>query len=392
MKLLTLTDIDLANKKVFLRVDYNVVDNGEVIDEFRVRASLPTIDYLLQQNCSVILASHNGRPDGKVVESLSLRPVAKLLPRLLNRDVAFLDNCIGPEVQQEADYLRTGDIMLLENLRFHKQEEANNAKFAKELAGLAECYVDDAFAAVHRAHASIVRVPRLLPHAAGMLVEREFATITELGKHPTKPYTAIIGGAKISDKIEVLHELLKHVNALLIGGAMANNFLSALGNNMQASMVEKGSINDAKKIMAAAKRHKVRLLLPTDVVVAKDVDGKKGLHTCRVDSLKPGDIALDLGPETMEAFNNVVASSKTVFWNGTLGRAEVPALAKASESLAHAMISCGAKTIVGGGDTASYVDNTNLHEHFSFVSTGGGASLELLAGKKLPGIEVLMKK
>ena len=235
-------------------------------------------------------------------------------------------------------------------------------------------------------------MPKLLPHAAGLLVEREYATITELSKRPAKPYTEIIGGAKISDKIDVLHELLKHVDALLIGGAMANNFLSVLGNNMQASMVEKKSLNDAKKIMAAAKRHGVRLLLPTDVVVAKDADGKKGLRTCGVAELKPGEIALDLGPETMDAFNDVVATSKTVFWNGTLGRAEVPALANASESLAHAMISSGAKTIVGGGDTAAYVDSTNLHEHFSFVSTGGGASLELLAGKKLPGIEVLMKK
>lgn len=392
MKLLTLSDINLINKKVFLRVDYSVVDDGKIIDEFRVKSSLPTIEYLLGQNCSIILASHNGRPDGKVLESLSLRPVAKLLPKLLNRDIAFLDNCVGEEVQEEADYLRAGDIMLLENLRFHSQEEANVEKFASQLASLAETYVDDAFGVIHRANASLVGVPKLLPHAAGLLVEREYNTITELTKKPVKPYTAVIGGAKISDKIDVLHELIKHVDALLIGGAMANNFLAVLGNNMYASLVEEQSLNDAKKIIEAAKRHKVRLLLPTDLVVAKDIDGNKGLRTCKVSDLESGDIALDLGTETMESFNDVIADSKTVFWNGTLGRAEVPAFAKASESLAHAMISSGAKTIVGGGDTAAYVDATNLHHHFSFVSTGGGATLELLAGKKLPGIEVLMQK
>ncbi len=392
MKLLTLDNVDFAGKKVFLRVDYNVVNNGEVTDEFRVRSSLPTIEYLLEKDCSIILASHNGRPDGKVVDSMSLRPVAKLLPKLLNRDVIFVDNCVGSEVESEAGYLRTGDILLLENLRFHKGEEDNDKNFAKALAGLAECYVDDAFAAVHRAHASIVGVPKILPHAAGLLLEREYNTLTELMKTPAKPYTAVIGGAKISDKIEVLQELLKHVNALLIGGAMANNFLAALGNNMQASMVEKDSIADAKKIIAAAKRRKVRLILPTDVVVAKDIEGKKGLRTTKVSQLQTKEIALDLGPATMETFNEVIASSKTIFWNGTLGRAEVPALAKASESLAHAMISSDAKTIIGGGDTAAYVDAAGLHSHFNFVSTGGGASLELLAGKKLPGIEVLMKK
>lgn len=392
MKLLTLDNVDLVGKKVFLRVDYNVVTNGEVTDEFRVRASLPTIEYLLEKDCSIILASHNGRPDGKVVDSMSLRPVAKLLPKLLNRDVIFVDNCIGNEVENEAKYLRTGDILLLENLRFHKGEEDNDKQFAKDLAGLADFYVDDAFAAVHRAHASIVGVPKLLPHAAGLLLEREYNTLLELMKTPAKPYTAVIGGAKISDKIEVLQELIKHVDALLIGGAMANNFLTALGNNMQASMVEKSSITDANKIIASAKKHKVRLLLPSDVVVAKDIDGKKGLRTTKIDQLKPHEIALDLGPETMENFNEVIAGSKTIFWNGTLGRAEVAVFAKASESLAHAMISSDAKTIVGGGDTAAYVDAAGLHSHFGFVSTGGGASLELLAGKKLPGIEVLMKK
>lgn len=391
-KLLTLTDIDLKDKKVFLRVDYNVVTDGKIIDEFRVKASLPTIEYLLEQNCSIILASHNGRPDGKVVESMSLRPVARLLPRLLNRDVTFLDDCVGEEVAQEASYLRPGDIVLLENLRFHAGEEANDKEFAKQLASLADVYIDDAFAAIHRAHASTVGVPKLLPHAAGKLVQKEYETFEMLMQKPPRPYTAVIGGAKISDKIEVLDELIKHVDALLIGGAMANTFLSASGNNMRSSKLEKSNAKDALNIIKLAKSKKVKLLLPTDVVVAKKIDTKQKGKVVTVDSLEAGDIALDIGPDTMKTFDDVVAESNTVFWNGTLGMAELPAFAKASDSMAHAMISSDAQTIVGGGDTAAFVDDNNLHSHFSFVSTGGGASLELLAGKKLPGIEVLLKK
>ncbi len=391
-KLLTLENIDMENKKVFLRVDYNVVKDGKIIDEFRVSSSLPTIKYLLEKNCSIILASHNGRPNGKRVESMSLRPVAKLLPRLLNRDVIFLDDCIGEEVQDTAKYLRPGDILLLENLRFHSGEESNNKAFAKELAGLAQIYVDDAFAAVHRAHASTVGVPKLLPHCAGRLVQKEYEMFTMLMDKPPRPYTAVIGGAKTSDKIAVLSELLKHVNALLIGGAMANTFLAAAGHNLRSSKIEKDSIKDAQKIIRSAKRRKVKLLLPSDLVVAKNVNNRQKGKVVKVDKLEPGDLALDIGPDTMDVFNKIVSQSHTVFWNGTMGIAEIPAFAKASDSLAHAMISSDAQTIVGGGDTAAYVDKIDLNEHFSFVSTGGGASLELLAGKKLPGLEVLMRK
>ena len=388
-KLLTLDDIDVANKRVFLRVDYNVVENGRIIDEFRVRASIDTINYLLDKNCSIILASHNGRPDGKVVESLSLRPVAKLLPRLLNRDVIFLDDCVGETVQKEAEYLRAGDIMLLENLRFHSEEEKNNSKFAAQLADLAEIYIDDAFAAVHRAHASTVGVAQLLPHAAGILVQKEYETFEMLMHKPKHPYTAVIGGVKISDKIEVLEELIKHVDTLLLGGAMANTFLAALGNNMRSSIVEKTNLKAAEKIMNLAQKNKVDLVLPVDLVVAKQA--KAGQHGRVVggSKLKPGDMALDVGPATMEEFDEVLQRSKTIFWNGTLGIAEIPVFAVASKDLAHSIISSKAQTIVGGGDTAAFVDQHNLAKEFGFVSTGGGASLELLAGKKLPGLEVL---
>ncbi len=391
-KLLTLDNVDIENKKVFLRVDYNVVTDGKIIDEFRVISSLPTIKYLLERNCSIILASHNGRPNGKRVESMSLRPVAKLLPRLLNRDVIFLDDCVGEEVDKTAGYLRPGDIMLLENLRFHPGEESNNKDFAKQLAALAEFYIDDAFATVHRAHASTVGVPKLIPHAAGKLVQKEYEMFSMLMNKPAHPYTAIIGGAKVSDKIDVLRELLKHVDTLLIGGAMANNFLVAQGYSLRSSKVEKSNIKDALTIINSAKRHGVKLVLPTDLVVAKKVDARQKGRVVDIDKLEPGDMALDIGPDTMKVFNKNVSQSKTVFWNGTMGIAELPAFAIASESLAHAMISSDAQTIVGGGDTAAFVDTEGLAEHFSFVSTGGGASLELLAGKKLPGLEVLMTK
>lgn len=391
-KLLTLDNVDIKNKKVFLRVDYNVVTDGKIIDEFRVISSLPTIKYLLERNCSIILASHNGRPNGKHVESMSLRPVAKLLPRLLNRDVIFLDDCVGEEVDKTASYLRPGDIMLLENLRFHPGEESNNKDFAKQLAALAEFYIDDAFATVHRAHASTVGVPKLIPHAAGKLVQKEYEMFSMLMDKPPRPYTAIIGGAKVSDKIDVLSELLKHVDTLLIGGAMANNFLVAKGYSLRSSKVEKSNIKDALTIINSAKRNGVKLVIPTDLVVAKKVDARQKGRVVDIDKLEPGDMALDIGPDTMKVFNKNVSQSKTVFWNGTMGIAELPAFAIASESLAHAMISSDAQTIVGGGDTAAFVDKEGLAEHFSFVSTGGGASLELLAGKKLPGLEVLMTK
>lgn len=388
-KLLTLEDIDVANKRVFLRVDYNVVEDGKIIDEFRVRASLDTINHLLEQNCSIILASHNGRPNGKVVESLSLRPVAKLLPRLLNRDVIFLDDCVGDAVQKEAEYLRAGDIMLLENLRFHPEEENNDPGFASQLSDLADVYVDDAFAAVHRAHASTVGVAQLLPHVAGKLVQKEYETFEMLMHKPKRPYTAVIGGAKISDKIEVLLELIKHVDNLLIGGAMANTFLAAVGNNMRSSKLERGSFVAAKKIMRLAKKNKVQLILPTDLVVAKEAKAGQHGRVVEIDKLKAGDMALDIGPATMIVFDEVLQDSKTIFWNGTLGIAELPVFAVASKDLAHAMISSKAQTIVGGGDTAAFVDQQGLDKQFDFVSTGGGASLELLAGKKLPGLEVL---
>ncbi len=388
-KLVTLNDINLANKRVLLRVDYNVVDDGKIIDDFRIRASLPTIKYLLEQNCSVVIISHNGRPDGKRSEKLSLRPVAKVLPRMLHQDVSFVDDCVGEEALSEAEYLRAGDVMLLENLRFHKGEESNSKKFSKELAKLGEVYVDDAFGVMHRANASTVEVTKFLPSVAGLLVQKEYDTFKELMKNPKRPYTAVIGGAKISDKIDVLHELLKHVDAMLIGGAMANTFLASMGHNMQKSLVEKSSIDEAKKIIETVKKKNIRLVLPLDLVVAQSIKGNPKVELAS--KLSKNQIALDIGPDTAKIFEHIIKISKTIFWNGTLGMAEVEYFAKASEHIAHAMIASKAKTIVGGGDTAAFVDSKRLEEYFSFVSTGGGASLDMLSGKKLPGLEVLMK-
>lgn len=391
-ELITLDKLYLRSKKVFVRVDYNVVEDGHIIDDFRIEASLPTIRYLLKHNCSLVLACHDGRPEGKVKKGLSLQPVARRLAQLLRQEVIFMHDCVGRKVQAEADKLQPGEIMLLENLRFHIGEEKDSAEFAKDLAALAEVYVDDAFANIHRAHASMVGVPKLLPHAAGRLVQTEYKTLHEMLVKPDRPFTAVIGGAKVSTKIDVLYSLLGVVDNLLIGGAMANTFLSALGHNLQESMVEHNHLKDAKYIIDQAKQKGVQLVLPKDLVVAKEAVRGTAKHTTDVQALRPGEVAYDLGDGTMKEFDSIVKDSETVFWNGTLGMAEIADFATASQQLARAMISSGAKTIVGGGDTASFVDAQKLHDKFSFVSTGGGATLEFLAGKKLPALEVLFKK
>lgn len=389
-KLLKLSDIKLDNKRVLLRVDYNVVENGKIIDEYRIKASLPTIKYLLKKNCSIILISHNGRPNGKKVSSLSLRPIAKILPRLVGQDITFVDNCIGKEVENESKNLNSRDILLLENLRFHKGEETNSKEFAKKLASLADIYIDDAFGAIHRAHASIVGVPKLLPHAAGLLVEKEYATFSDLNKKPARPYAAVIGGVKVSDKIDVLKNLIKHVDVLLIGGAMANTFLMAAGCNMQKSILEKSSIKNVKEIEKLAKSNKVKIILPLDLIVSQNISSTK-IKNVGVHNLNHNDMALDIGSDTVIIFEHILKVCKTVFWNGTLGWAEVERYANASQKIAKFITSLGAKTVVGGGDTVAFVNKHHLENNFNFVSTGGGASLELLAGKKLPGIEALKK-
>ncbi|MDP4038898.1 MAG: phosphoglycerate kinase [bacterium] len=389
-KLINLDNLNLANKKVFLRVDFNVpIVNGEVTDELRIQAAEPTIRYLLDKDCAIILASHLGRPEGKPVESLSLKPIAGILSEILDRRVDFIDDCIGEKVQKKTDELIGGEILLLENLRFHAGEEANDPKFARQLANLAQIYVDDAFAAIHRNHASIVGVAQLLPHAAGKLVEEEYQTLTKLLEDPPKPFSAVIGGAKVSTKIDVLDNLIDKVDSLVIGGAMANTFLTSLGHNMADSVVEQDCLTQAKEIYQKAVSGGLEVILPSDFLVAKEISQNVDTHLAELDEIKPGEKALDLGPKSSQQIAKVVDKSHSIFWNGTLGYAEIAKFATASLDLAHVMIASEAETVIGGGDTAAFVDQYNLHSKFGFVSTGGGASLELLAGKKLPGIEML---
>jgi len=391
MKIKLLKDLDYRNKKVYLRVDYNVVENGKVIDEFRIEQSLPTIKELLAKNCSLILASHNGRPEGKFEKSLSLRPVAQVLANLLKRKVSFIDDCVGQEVSAEAEALKPGEIMLLENLRFHEAEEKNNSLFAKSMARLAEVYVDDAFANAHRAHASMVGVPKYLPHAAGLLMQKEFETLTGLLRSPHRPFLAVVGGAKISTKIEVLKSLIAKADIIFIGGAMANTFLQAQGFDVEKSLTEPELVDTAREIIELSKNKKVDLILPTDLVVAKAVKTGANKRTVEVGKLEKGDIALDIGKETMRSLIPIIKKAKTIFWNGTLGYAELSDYALASKDLAYLMAlrKGKAETVIGGGDTTAFVEKLGMHNRYSFVSTGGGASLELLSGKQLPALEAL---
>ncbi len=391
-KLLTLKSLNYAKKQVFLRVDYNVVEGGKVVDEFRIKASLPTIHTLLEKGCSLVLASHNGRPEGKIDPQLSLRPVAQVLADLVKKPVGFVKDCVGAEVAEEAHTLKPGEILLLENLRFHSAEEKDNQPFARSLANLADVYVDDAFANAHRAHASMVGVPKYLPHAAGLLMEKEYTTLTGLLHNPMHPFVAVIGGAKISTKIEVLQNLLSKVDCLVVVGAMANTFLQALGHKVGKSLTEPEYIDTAKQIMADAKAKKVQLILPTDVVVATKAEAKVAYKTVSISDISDNDIVLDIGKQTMHGLWPILQDAKTIFWNGTLGIAEIQEFAWASRDLAHMMSvkKRTAETVIGGGDTTAFIDKLGMQNRFSFVSTGGGASLDLLARKPLPAIEALM--
>ena len=385
----SIKDVNITGKKVFLRTDYNVVDDGKIIDEFRIEATLPTIKYLLKHDCKIILASHNGRPEGKVVPSMSLEPVAKALSDLLERPVQFVHDCIGKVTEEAANDLQPGELVLLENLRFHSEEEANDPGFAKQLAHLADYYVDDAFANVHRKHASMVGVPKLLPAAAGLLVEREYDTLMGVLEEPKRPFLAIIAGAKVSTKLDVLNNLLERVDTLVIGGAMANTFLYARGYDMGKSVFEEGLTEQADEVLRAAHKKGVEVILPTDLVVAaKPAEGQRG-RVVGLNQVGEHDMALDIGPESVDLINEAIDEAKTVFWNGTVGFAELPEFARASKAIAKHIAQSDAKSIIGGGDTASFIDHEHMQRDFDFISTGGGASLELMAGKKLQALELL---
>lgn len=391
-ELINLHDLNVKGQRVLVRVDFNVpMDGAKITDERRIEAAVPTIEYLLDQGASVIVASHLGRPDGKVVAELSLEPIAAKLGEVLDRKVEFIAEAVGQEVSARAKKLKPGEIIMLENLRFYPEEESNGIEFARELASLADAYVDDAFACVHRAHASIVGVPALLPHAAGFLVEEEFHTLHGLLEDPEPPFIAIIGGAKVADKFELLESLLKLVDTIVIGGAMANTFLLAQGHGVGKSICEPELKTRVAEFISQAKERGVVLVLPTDVVVAHSIAKGEPTRKVAVSEIGDADLALDLGPETAEAIEAVVSKANTVFWNGTLGYTELEVYANASTAVAQAIIQSGAKSIIGGGDTAGFLDQYSNPAKFSFVSTGGGAALELLAGKDLPGIRALQQ-
>ena len=391
----TVKDVDVRSKRVLVRVDYNVpLDaNGNVSDDKRKTASLPTINYLLEQGARIILCSHLGRPKGEVKKEFSLAPVAKRLKELLpGVNIYFASDCIGEEAQQKAAALKDGEILLLENLRFHKEEEKNDPEFAKKLASLAEIYVSDAFGTVHRAHASTAGVAAYLPAVAGFLIGKELSIMGGALENPERPFVAILGGAKVADKIGVITNLLNKCDTLLIGGGMAYTFFKAMGYEIGDSLLDAESIDLAKQLMENAKQKGVKLLLPVDTVVAKAFAADAEHMTVAANAIPVGWQGLDIGEKTRELFAAEIKNAKTVIWNGPMGVFEFPEFAKGTEAVAKACAECGGTTIIGGGDSASAVKKLGYADKMTHISTGGGASLEFLEGKVLPGVAALNDK
>lgn len=387
----TVRDLDVAGKKVLVRVDFNVPlnDKGEITDDTRITASLPTIQYLLEQKAAVILMAHLGRPKGQVKPELSLAPVAKHLGKLLGKKILFAPDCVGEAAQAAASKLKPGHILLLENLRFHKEEEKNDMEFAEKLASLADLYVNDGFGVSHRAHASVEGVTHFLPAAAGFLLEKEIQYVGQAVTNPLHPFVAIIGGAKVSDKIGVISNLLDKVDTLLIGGGMANTFLAAQGYKMGKSLVEEDKLDLAKELLAKAKKNKVNMLLPTDLVMAAAFAPDAEHVTENVKNLNQAYMALDIGAETSKAYAEALADAKMIVWNGPMGVFEMDAFCKGTEAVAKAVAKSRATSIVGGGDSVAAIEKLGLAKRITHISTGGGASLEYLEGKVLPGVAAL---
>lgn len=387
----TVRDLDVAGKKVLVRVDFNVPlnDKGEITDDTRITASLPTIQYLLEQKAAVILMAHLGRPKGQVKPELSLAPVAKHLGKLLGKKILFAPDCVGEAAQAAASKLKPGHILLLENLRFRKEEEKNDMEFAEKLASLADLYVNDGFGVSHRAHASVEGVTHFLPAAAGFLLEKEIQYVGQAVTNPLHPFVAIIGGAKVSDKIGVISNLLDKVDTLLIGGGMANTFLAAQGYKMGKSLVEEDKLDLAKELLAKAKKNKVNMLLPTDLVMAAAFAPDAEHVTEKVKNLNQAYMALDIGAETSKAYAEALADAKMIVWNGPMGVFEMDAFCKGTEAVAKAVAKSRATSIVGGGDSVAAIEKLGLAKRITHISTGGGASLEYLEGKVLPGVAAL---
>lgn len=389
----TIRDIDLKGKKVFCRVDFNVpMQDGKVTDDTRIQAALPTIQYIMEQGGRAILASHLGRPKGKVVDELKLDSVAKRLSELLGKPVEKTDESIGEQVKAKIAEMKDGDVLLLENVRFHAGEEKNDPELAKEFAALAEVYVNDAFGAAHRAHASTAGIADYLPAVAGFLMEKEIEFLGKALSDPVRPFTAIIGGAKVKDKIGVIENLLEKVDNLIIGGGLAYTFLKAEGYEIGKSLLEEDKLELAKSFIEKAKEKQIRFLMPIDVVVADEFSEAANKKVVDISEMPADWQSLDIGPKTVELYKQVIKESKLVIWNGPMGVFEMEPFAYGTNGVAEAMAETDAITIIGGGDSAAAIEKAGLANQMTHISTGGGASLEFMEGKELPGVIVLNDK
>ncbi len=383
----TIKDIELNEKKVFVRVDFNVpLKNGKVVDDTRIKAAIPTIHYLLNRNAAVILASHLGRPGGEPKEEYSLRPVADYLENLIDARVIFINDCLGAMVEEAAKNLQNGEILILENTRFHPEEEENDPLMGEKLASLADVFVNDAFGTAHRAHASNVGIAKHIPAVSGLLLEREINYLGNAISDPEKPFIAILGGAKVSGKINVINNLARKVDYFLIGGGMANTFFAAQGYKMGDSLVEEESLEIAQEIL---KRTGNKLILPVDVVISDEFSPMANNKIVPIGDIPESWRIMDLGPLSLKKFGKIIGGSKTIVWNGPMGVFEFPAFAKGTFSMAKIVAESNAVTIVGGGDSAAALKESGLSDKITHISTGGGASLKMLEGSYLPGLEAL---
>jgi phosphoglycerate kinase len=398
MDKLTVRDLDLHGKRVLMRVDFNVplTADGKVADDTRIRSALPTIQYILDQGASLVLMSHLGRPKGKVVPEMSLRPVAEHLAKLLGKEVKFAPDCVGEKVESMAASLKPGEVLLLENLRFHKEETDNDPEFARKLAALGDIYVNDAFGTAHRAHASTEGVTRYFDQcAAGFLMEKEINYLAKTLEQPERPFVAILGGAKISGKIDVIQNLLPRVDHLLIGGGMAFTFFKAMGYEIGRSILEEDKVDLARQLLMGGKGSDSKVILPVDVVCTNDLDDPEEVVTVSVEAIPEDMIGVDIGPKTVELFSGKLSSARTIVWNGPMGVFEKPEFARGTVEIAKILADrtkAGAITIVGGGDSVAAVKKAGVEEQITHISTGGGASLELLSGYELPGLVALTDK
>lgn len=388
---LTIEDLNIKGKRIFIRADFNVpLDNNLVItDDRRIRSTLPTINYAIDEGAKVILASHLGRPKGKIEPRYSLAPVAKRLQRLLNKEVIFAPDCIGPQVENLVSKMKDGDVILLENLRFHPEEEKNDESFARALSRLADFYVNDAFGAAHRAHASIAGITKFLPSAAGFLLKKEIEYLKGVVENPIRPFVAILGGAKVSGKIGVLENLADKVDKVIVGGGMAYTFIKAMGYEIGDSLVESEMIELAKNIMDKLRKNNVKFYLPVDSVISQSMEPGAETKIVTTQEIPKGWRALDIGPASVKLFSEAIQDAKTIIWNGPMGVFEIDAFSRGTFAIARSVADAYALTIVGGGDTDFAVHRAGVSDAITFISTGGGASLQLLEGKELPGISAL---